>query len=71
MYLDGQGAATTLIDGTLPNTASPRNTANAFFVGRDNRNTGSFQAQIDEVAVYNYALAPAQAACISRRVAPP
>ena len=62
VYLDGQVAVTTPVDGTLPNTGSPRNTTNAMFVGRDNRNTANLQATIDEVAVYNYALRGAQAA---------
>ena len=56
VYLDGQPAVTTPVDGTLPNTGSPRNTTNAMFVGRDNRNTANLQATIDEVAVYNYAI---------------
>ena len=62
IYLDGQPAATTLVDGSLPNPGAARNTTNAFFVGRDKRNAGSFEAQIDEVAVYNYALSSTQAA---------
>lgn len=56
IFLNGQEVTTQLVDGVLPTTGDPRNTNNGLFIGKDQRNAGSFSFTIDELAVYNKAL---------------
>lgn len=62
LYIDGVEEPTTLVSGTDPTLGDARNTDNVLFVGLDQRNSATFDALLDEVAIYNYALSPQRVA---------
>ncbi|MDA0813574.1 MAG: LamG domain-containing protein [Verrucomicrobia bacterium] len=59
LYIDGEVADVVVSAGTFPTSGEAINDENPIFIGRDNR-AGGWNGQIDEVALYDYALPAAR-----------
>lgn len=67
LYIDGEVADVIVSAGIFPTTGEAINDENPIFIGRDNRESGA-DFLIDEVAIYDYALAPDRIKAHSDRV---